>query len=746
MNDEAQLELGPDAERAIRHEVAEKITGEPTRRLYGTFAGVFTPTLLTILGVIMYLREGWVVGNAGLLGAWAIIFFSYLITISTGLSLASITTNIRIGAGGAFSVISQSLGLEVGGSIGIPLYLSQTLAVAMYVFGFRAGWLYIFPNHSPLIVDLAAFALLVSIALVSAGLAFKVQYAILVIVLGSLVSIGAGGGVAPPEHPIDWWGDFPGFEEQGFAGISFWGVFALFFPAATGIMAGANMSGELANPRRSIPVGTLAAIGVSLLVYLGLAAWLAVRVPTSDLLENYTVLIDYSLWAPAVLAGLLGATFSSALASLVGAPRILQALAEHEILPGSQWLARRSRSGEPRHAMLVTVGIVFGALMLRHLNVIAPLVTMFFLITYAMINVVVLIEQSLGLVSFRPLLRIPRLVSLVGVSGCMLAMFVVNPTFALVAVVAVLVVHAYLVRKSLRAPYGDLRSALFVAGAEWAARKVAGMTGSERAWKPNLLVPIEEPQEMESLYGLLRDVAYPKGFVRLLGLAGRHRYEDLAEKLPMLAARFNGDGVFATWTVLGLSMYADNLLTGMEALRGAFFHSSIVFLRMPPPNTTREAQFARILEDAERQRLGILLYAPAPDGVSHPGPVHVVLDRPGHSWQIGLDLGASDLALLIAYKLKHNRKQDLVLTARLRHHSERDQALAYLKSVAELARIPTARLRTQAASDQELDLEPAITVFALRASADFSELRDQVGRARSPCLFALDSGRENALA
>ena len=116
-------ELGPGDEEAIRDEVAEKITGAPSRRLYGTFTGVFTPTLLTILGVIIYLREGWVVGNAGLLGAWAIILFSCLIMATIGLSLASITTNIRIGAGGAFSVISQSLGLEVGGRIGLTARL-----------------------------------------------------------------------------------------------------------------------------------------------------------------------------------------------------------------------------------------------------------------------------------------------------------------------------------------------------------------------------------------------------------------------------------------------------------------------------------------------------------------------------------------------------------------------------------------------------------------------------------------------
>ena len=141
--------------KTLAEQVEEKKQAES--KAFGTFSGVFAPTLLTILGVIMFLREGWVVGNAGLLGAWLIILIAFGITGFTGLSLSSITTNIRIGAGGAFSIISQSLGLEVGGSIGVPLYLSQALAVSMYIFGFRAGWLWIFPDHPALIVDLVTF-------------------------------------------------------------------------------------------------------------------------------------------------------------------------------------------------------------------------------------------------------------------------------------------------------------------------------------------------------------------------------------------------------------------------------------------------------------------------------------------------------------------------------------------------------------------------------------------------------------
>ncbi len=246
--------------------------GQAAPKLFGTFAGVFTPTLLTILGVIMYLRLPWTVGNAGLLGGILIILLANAITAATGLSLSSIATNTRMGAGGPYAITSRSLGFEIGGSIGVPLYLSQALAVAMYIFGFREGWLWIFPAHPPLLVDLAIFAVVLVIAYLSAGLAFKIQYLVMVVIAVSLVlvfgnlEVWGETGVAPT-----WWGDYRGSPETDFSGTNFWAVFAVFFPAATGIMAGANMSGELRDPRRAIPVGTLAAIGLSLVIYVALA-------------------------------------------------------------------------------------------------------------------------------------------------------------------------------------------------------------------------------------------------------------------------------------------------------------------------------------------------------------------------------------------------------------------------------------------------------------------------------------------
>ncbi|MDZ7694735.1 MAG: hypothetical protein U5K69_27060 [Balneolaceae bacterium] len=242
---------------------------------YGTFGGVFVPTLLTILGVILFLRQGWVIGNAGLLGGWLIITLAFIIVTFTALSMSCITTNIRIRAGGAYSIISQSLGLEVGGSVGVPLYLAQTFAITMYIFGFREGWLYIFPSHYAIVVDIVVFSLLFVIAFLSAKLAFRIQYIILAVIIGALISVGATVFTGAMEHGIQWWRSTPGAPEDNFQGVSFWVVFAVLFPAATGIMAGANMSGELKNPKKNIPLGTLSAIALSYVIYMASGYWMA---------------------------------------------------------------------------------------------------------------------------------------------------------------------------------------------------------------------------------------------------------------------------------------------------------------------------------------------------------------------------------------------------------------------------------------------------------------------------------------
>ena len=662
---------------------------------FGSFSGVFLPTLLTILGVIMYLRTGWVVGQVGLAGAFGIIVVSFAITGCTGLSLSSVTTNIRIGAGGAYSIISQSLGIEMGGAIGAPLYLSQTLAIVMYIFGFRAGWLYIFPHHPAILVDFAVFGLLFAIAFISAGLAFRVQYLILAVIVGSLVAVVWAAFKGSMQYEVSWLAQPAEGLEGPITEVEFWKVFAVFFPAATGIMAGANMSGELKNPRRSIPIGTLAAIGISLLIYLGVAYWLARSATMAELQSDYTVMVSKAAWAPAVLAGLLGATFSSALASLVGAPRILQALGQHRILPAGEWLEVRSSAGEPRNSLYLTGAMVFFALLLRDLNAIAPLITMFFLITYAMINGVVFLEQRLGLVSFRPVFNVPRWVPLVGAAGCIFAMFIVNATFSLVALAVVATFYFVLIRRHLEAPFGDVRSGVFVSLAEWAAKKVVSLPETqERAWKPNLMIPTQDPTELRGDFALLRDLAAPRGSLRVLGIhpSGAEK-EDFVQRLSNLARAFREEGVFASWTRMETTGFPAGVLAGMEALGGAFFRPNLLWLSLPDDAPEgRGTELARIVRAAPENGLGTVLYLEHPQAwLGRRKTVNLWVPNAGPGWAVSMEHSDLDLAILLAYKLKRNWRAELRLIAVAEEAKQKAPARLYLTSLMELARLPDAR-------------------------------------------------------
>lgn len=724
----------------------------PKLKKFGTIPGVFIPTLLTILGVIMYLRTGAVVGNAGLFGSWIIISLAFVITTSTALSMSSITTNIRIGAGGAYSIISQSLGLEVGGSIGIPFYLSQGLATAMYIFGFREGWLNIFPNHPALLIDFITFGVIFGIAFISANLAFRIQYLILAIIIISLICIFGTFFTIGTTHTPEVWGTYKGFPETNFQGTSFWFVFALFFPAATGIMAGANMSGELKSPRQSIPVGSLGAIAVSYVIYMALAYWFATIATPEELVGNYNVAIDYSLWKPAIIAGVLGATFSSGLSSMVGAPRILQALAEHRIVFGGETLSKKTKKGEPRNALILTGIIVILALFMRDLTAIAVLVTMFFLITYAMINVVVLIEQSLGLISFRPSLRIPLFISLIGTIGCLFVMFIVNPAFSIVSLVAVFIIYIFLTRRDLNAPFGDMRSGMFISLAEWAARRMSEIsTTKERAWKPNLLIPVEDAQELRGTFRLIYDIAYPKGSIHLLGFAEDHITSSLKTELPKLTESLREEDVFAYSTLIEKTDFGRNLLTSMSTMGAAFLNPNILFLTIPDAgDTKREEELKMVIDRARDSKLGVVLFAShEKSGLGRKRRINIWVRDQSANWDVLQGMSNIDLALLLAYQIERNWDGKINLLTAVQNSENIPAAEQYLENLVEMARLPSSDVQAFDGSFAEHIAQAPhadLSIFGLPDELDFDFVRRMVEETESTCIFVRDSGDENALA
>ncbi len=715
---------------------------------FGTFEGVFLPTLLTILGAVMYLRTGWVVGQAGLLGAFAIIGLANLITICTGLSISTVATNIRVGAGGSFSIISQSLGLEVGGSINLPFYFAQAISVAFYIFAFTEGWATIFPTHPQFIVLFIAFGVCFAVAYISVGLAAQIRYPILFIICFSLFSIVLGatqrfghpGAVYTPQ----WIGTFPNDD--------FWGVFAVFFPAVTGILAGVNLSGTLKNPRRSIPKGTLLAVLISFVVYMALAYWTSRVATPEELQRNFAITVEKAAWGWAVQIGILAATFSAALNSLVGAPRVLQAMAQHQIVPFSNLFAQETEKGEPRPAMYLTgiigVGTIFIGLFGEGLNGIAPLMTMFFLITYAILNGVVVLEQVLKLTSFRPLFSIPRIVPFVGFVGSMFVMFLINPLFSLVSIVVIFLLYEFLTLQHLVAPWSDVRSGIFVTVAEWAAKRVLQLPdGQDRAWKPSLLVPVQSPMELKHEYRFLGAITRPNGSLHIYGC-----YEE--EKRPLLEPvcnyekAFANDGIFARVALVETARFHQTLQTAMEVSTSAFFRPNILF--MPVLADSDETQLRFIINRAVDNGLGVLLFVDnLQTGLGREQTINVWLREQSPEWTLGLRLPNLDLSLLLAYQVARNWEGQINLITVVEDEVEQENAQNYLAQLMDLGRMPRGT-RATVGVGQFRDFLPQapeadLNIFGLQAKANITHMRGLMEQMNTSVIFVRDSGLESAL-
>ena len=469
---------GLPATVSTRPQVESVVTPSPTG--LGTFGGVFTPSILTILGVIMYLRFGWVVGNVGLAGTLVIVTLATSITFLTSLSIAAIATDQRVRAGGAYYMISRSMGIETGGAVGIPLYLAQALSIALYTIGFAESVALRFPGIDQKLLGMGTTVVIAVLALVSAKAAIRAQYFIMAAIGLSLAALVFGHDAAPVAADL-------AREPQQREG--FWTVFAVFFPAVTGIMAGVNLSGDLRDPSRSIPRGTFAAVGAGYVIYMALPVLLFYRASTEALIADPLVMTRIAVWGDSIMLGVWGATLSSALGSVLGAPRVLQALARDGALPQKlAWLGTGSGDEDtPRLGTALTLGIALAAVWFGDLNLIAPVLTMFFLTTYGVLNLAAALERFLNSPSFRPTFRVPWALSLLGFAGCVAVMLLINAVATAVAVAFVLAIFVLLERQSLETSWGDVRTGI------WMAVTRAGLLrlrdGQDaKNWRPHLLV------------------------------------------------------------------------------------------------------------------------------------------------------------------------------------------------------------------------------------------------------------------
>ncbi len=462
-----------------------EIKAGSTSNKFGTFGGVFTPSVLTILGVIMFLRFGQVVGQSGIANALVIVLCAKLITTLTALSISAIATNTRVQGGGAYFLISRSLGVEFGGAIGVVFFLAQAISVAMYVIGFTEALLNLFPEAGSARFIASSVNLAVFICVyIGAGWTIRLQYGILAVLALSILSFFAGAIPAASLETLQA-NLKPAYEP----GQNLFLMFALFFPAVTGIMAGVNMSGDLESPSKSIPRGTLGAIGVTGAIYLAIAALLGASRPQNELVGNSFVMLDIA-WSPLLInAGIFAATLSSALGSMMGAPRILQALARDHIFPRLKPFAKGAgTTNEPRNAVVLTFLIAEAGILLGDLNAIAPVITMFFMVTYGTINLACFYESITNNPSYRPTFKASHWsTALLGAVGCTAVMFLMAPLPALGSVAAMATLHWYIKRKEITARWGNVSSGVAFERARRSLLRLEEERYHPKNWRPTVL-------------------------------------------------------------------------------------------------------------------------------------------------------------------------------------------------------------------------------------------------------------------
>jgi amino acid transporter len=535
------------------------------QKKYGTFAGVFTPSLLTILGVIMYMRLGWVVGNAGLIGAIGIILIAHVISVTTGLSISSVATDKKIGAGGVYYVLSRSMGIPIGGSIGIALYIGTAFSIALYLIGFAESFNEFFGYGMTIndfrITGTIALVSLTVLALISTSVALKAQYLILTAIVVSLVAIAIGSHNFAPESVklIATESDVP---------LEI--VFAIFFPAVTGFTAGIAMSGDLKDPKTSIPKGTLYAIGVGLVVYLALAIFMAVTINANELKSDYNILMKIAFYAPAVVAGIWGATLSSALGGILGGPRILQAMSVDKVTP-KFFATGRGKNNEPVNALFMVFLIAEAGILIGELDVIARVVSMFYLTAYGFINITFFLENWAN-PDFQPTFKVKRWIGLLGFIACFAVMFKLDMFAMIGALLLIGGLYFLLQRKEVKIQSNDVWRSVWENVVNKGLKKINAKEDDENSnWNPNIILFSGQSKHQYYLLELCKTISGRTGIVTNFKLiVGEDDFKPFKRTEQIVR-----DDTFSELGIFARQIKVDNIYNGITNIATTFGFSGV---------------------------------------------------------------------------------------------------------------------------------------------------------------------------
>lgn len=648
---------------------------------FGTFKGVFTPSVLTIFGVVMYLRFGWVLGSVGLPATLLIVTLATAITFLTGLSISAMATNMKVGTGGAYYIISRSLGLEAGVAIGLPLFFARAFGVAFYIAGFTEAVMALGnplpfdPALSAKIISVGTLTVLTLLATISADLALKVQFGILVAIIVSLVSFFAGsaesvslpGGAVVPLRE------------------SFWVVFAVFFPAVTGIEAGLGLSGDLKNPAKSLPFGTLAAIATGYLVYMALPIFLSMKVADPDvLLVDLNIMTTVARWGILIVVGVFAASLSSALGSLLGAPRMLQALAGDRVIPRFIGRGFGKDKADPRIATAISYAVALAAILLGDLNMIAPILSMFFLLSYGLLNLSAGLEGLIESPSWRPKFKVPCGVSLLGAAGCFAVMLMIDAGATIVSIFVTAVVFYLIKRRRLNAHWADMRYGILTLLVRFAVKKLSRLKPDERTWRPSILALSGSPKSRWHLVEMAHSLAQHSSALTVASILPVEDWS--AEKVRSTEDSLREYLLKREVDALVKIFPAPDMLTGAKSLVRAYGYGPLTpntILLGDTENRSNFEGFADLIRLVCRTDRNLIILRESDHEIPEEADTIDV-------WWGGVDANIG-LIITLAYQIQKSpawRQSKLVIKRIVETGEERDAALERLQTFIKEQRIP----------------------------------------------------------
>lgn len=653
---------------------------------FGTFKGVYTPSVLTIFGVIMYLRFGWVLGNVGLAGTLLIVTMATAITFLTGLSISAMATNMKVGTGGAYYIISRSLGLEAGAAIGLPLFFARAIGIAFYIAGFTEALMSLgnpLPMFDPAIsakvVSSGTLVLLTALAYFSADLALKVQFGIFAAIALSLVSFFMGSPSAEaltvaPDVPIP-------------PAAPFWVVFAVFFPAVTGIEAGLGLSGDLKDPAKALPIGTMLAIGTGYIVYMVLPVVIGHLVPNIDILrmEEYrNIMTIVARWGILVTIGVFAASLSSALGSLLGAPRMLQALALDRVIPRFIGKGFGKDKADPRIATALSFAVALAAVLLGDLNLIAPILSMFFLLSYGLLNLSAGLEGLIESPSWRPKFKVHYGISLAGAAACFAAMLMINAGATLIAIVVTAFVFYIIKRRHLNAHWADMRYGILTLLVRFAIHRLNKLKPDERTWRPNILALSGSPKSRWHLVEMAHSLTRHSSALTVSSILPVEDWS--AEKVHTMEESMRDYLEKREVDAMVKIFPAPNMLLGAKSLVRAYGYGPLTpntILLGDTENRSNFSEFAELIRLVYRtERNLIMLRESDVDGAEEADEIHVWWG--GNKDNIGL-------MITLAYQIQKSpvwKQSKLIIKTIVATDEERGAAKERLENFIAEQRIP----------------------------------------------------------